>query len=107
MGLLEPAPHALPWNVLALLIVGFELFNLRTIHQRYSVTVPAGSDIGNRGDRATLDRDVAIHARELHFANVDIVRKGDGLLCVRLIAKKVRYRLGNRRMGRRENLCLC
>jgi hypothetical protein len=85
----NPAPHTLPGYVLFLVVISFQLVDFCTIFQRRRVTVPAGSNIGDRSHRPSLDRDVAIHACELNLANMDVVGKCDGLLCAGLISKKM------------------
>src|SRR4030095_15036907 len=104
MRFLNPAPHALPGNVLALVVTGLQLFTLRTLRQRRRVTIPAGANVRDGSHGATLDRDVTVHASELHVADVDIVRKGDGLLRFRPISDEMRHRLRDRRMSGRDDI---
>src|SRR5678815_4292481 len=93
MRFLNPAPDALPGNVLSLVVIGFQLVDLLAVRQGRRVTIPACPNVGKRSDGATFDRNVAVHAGKLNFANVNIVRESDGLLRVWPISKEVRHRL--------------
>jgi len=87
--LLDPTPDSLPWNVLPLVVVGFQFFDLRTLRHERRVTVPTRANVGNGSLRAAFDRYVAVHTGELNLADVNIVRERDGLLCVGSISEKV------------------
>ena len=56
MRFLNPAPDALPGNVLSLVVIGFQLVDLLAVRQGRRVTIPACPNVGKRSDGATFDR---------------------------------------------------
>jgi hypothetical protein len=102
--LLNPAPYALPGDILALFEIVPDLSNLGMFRQSPFMTTPAGPDIRNGSDGATRNSDMTVHALQLYFLDVNIVRERDGLNGFGSMTEEVRDGLGNRRMCGREYL---
>src|SRR5688572_1796814 len=92
VGLFNPAPDALPGNVLSFVVVILHFLNLWTFRRCHGVAVPTGPNVWNRRQRASGCGDVTVRALQLDFLYMDVVREDDGLLRLWSMSEEMRHR---------------